>query len=344
MSATLDALNLGFDDFASEVSDGYYDPAFAVTTFDDFRFGAMGSVGDLPFRLEQQLTTEVWRIQAALDELTIHYGADAPESSTEALFQVLTGAGYDQNCDGAWTEEEDVLPFVAHSGDAFGGAETGTVDATVPGTGELGGVGFRQGAIPVVAYVTDNRMRDPDAGYDTPAGCPGEAGQSDVVAAAEALGAWFIGVDVGFSGAAVEQMEALALAAGSMIDPDGSGTASPLVYQPEPTGILAAVHEGLAAIPPVPAMSGTLSITLDNHSGVVSGWTPTAYETGDPLPIEVTVDFSGTVAGSRWFQFLDHYVELVNGAGQVIASQRILVVVPPDPALYDGIPPDEPTN
>ena len=39
----------------------------------------------------------------------------------EALYQALSGAGYDMNCDGVYDAETDVLPFIASAADPFGG-------------------------------------------------------------------------------------------------------------------------------------------------------------------------------------------------------------------------------
>ena len=35
----------------------------------------------------------------------------------EALYQSLTGAGYDQNCDGVYDSTTDILPFLSSASD-----------------------------------------------------------------------------------------------------------------------------------------------------------------------------------------------------------------------------------
>jgi hypothetical protein len=69
------------------------DARFSVASLADFDVGMYGEDGDLPFLLLQDSTDSVAEVQRALDRLPVSNGQDGPESQTEALYQVATGAG-----------------------------------------------------------------------------------------------------------------------------------------------------------------------------------------------------------------------------------------------------------
>jgi hypothetical protein len=204
-----------------------------LATFDDYAYGSYGSsaYGDTPFLLRAQQTDDPSVVRDALNATPIHGGSDGTEAGIEALYQALTGAGYDQDCDATYDGPTDVKPFIADPTDPFGGVAGQFYDSTDQSTGNVGGMGFRADAtVRVVVYTTDNYMRDPAAGYPSPGGCPADADADDVGAAALASGVYLIGIGDG-STLALEQMRALADATGSLADVDGDGEADdPLAY------------------------------------------------------------------------------------------------------------------
>jgi hypothetical protein len=211
-----------------------YDPHVGVGVFSEFSAYPMSSGGgDVPFRLDQQLTGDLDAAWDALEDVSIIWGGnvDWPETSIEAIHQAVTGDGYDLGCDGTYDASEDVSPFVASKDDPFGGKGGQAYDITDDSTGELGGMGFRASAIPILLLVTDADMRDPEAGYAVPGGCPGEAGMSDVIAELNDLGAYFIGLSVS-GDLAVAQMTEICEATGSYADL-GDGRV-PLVFSYTP--------------------------------------------------------------------------------------------------------------
>ncbi len=224
MSGTASQVASGFQSIASKLAEAREDFTYGFATFDDYNYSSYGAGEDKPFDLQQQQTTNVGLVQAALDAISIHSGGDGPESGIEALYQAATGAGYDQDCSGTRDRSTDVSPFVASASDAFKGRLPGTYDAAVEGTGELGGMGFRDSAVPIFVLATDNYLRDPDAGYPSPGGCPFDAGASDTISAILALEGQFIGIAV-TNLEPLAQMEALAAATGSYGDMDGDGLA-----------------------------------------------------------------------------------------------------------------------
>ena len=129
-SLSADIIPLAIDVFA--------DTAFAVTRYDDFPCTPYGSGIDVPFELFQRVTTDIEAVQAAVDSLGLHSGADFSESAFESLYQIATGAGQDGCTPGI------VPPFDPDVDRVEGVAD-----------GEDGGVGFREGAFPIIVHITD---------------------------------------------------------------------------------------------------------------------------------------------------------------------------------------------
>ncbi len=109
--------------------------AFGCAEWQDFPVCGHGytSHGDLPFRLLQTPTTDENIAQAGVDSLTLRYGGDRPESGYESLYLLATGAGT------SW-KGGSIPPY------------------TGPG---IGGVGFREGSIPIVLHITDADSHTP---------------------------------------------------------------------------------------------------------------------------------------------------------------------------------------
>ncbi len=235
MGGTITAVATEFNTMVGDLAALLPDAGYGVSGHDDYAYGGFGSPGtDKPFYLRQQVTTDTSLVQTGFSSLTTHSGNDGPESGTEALYQAASGAGYDQDCDGSYDASTDVVPFVADAGDPFGGSGGSEYDSTTPDGGTLGGLGFREYALPVIVLAGDNYLRDPESAnpaYNgTPGGCPIDAGMSDVRTAFTDLGAYFVGVSVnGTTG--YPQMEQLAIDIGSLADLDGDGVADEPVVQ-----------------------------------------------------------------------------------------------------------------
>ena len=278
------------------------DLAFGVAEFQDYAQDPFGYwwFNDKPFTLNQQVTTNTTLVQSALDGLTpiFHDGADFPESSMEALYQTLTGVGYDHDGDdildvssSASVDNTDVPPFIADSSDAFGGTAPGIYSSSVPGTGTLGGAGFRDGSIPIVVYTTDNLMRDADqsATFGLPSAAANPAGQSDVVAAAADTGARLIAI--GTDSTPQPQMTGLANQTGSLADIDGNGSIEPLVFVGIDSAVVSFVIDGVEAL----VNSGQFDLTLeidDQGLGFVTDIQPAVHSN---VTVNTTVNFSVTL-------------------------------------------------
>ena len=265
-----DVLNAMANNFGQVVSGiTIPDVAFAVAEFDDYVYSDLGYwqwhnglfmtyPEDKPYRLVQQVTTNTTMVSSALSSLGIRNGGDLPESAMEGLYQAAAGLGYDLNCNFGYDSQTDVYPFhsvpTGPGMDAFHGNVPGVYDPFTPGTGNLGGAGFRDGALPVLVYTTDTFMRDADqpATYGLPPMCGNPAGSSDVVAAAADIGAKLIGIGVqgtaGGSTSPIPQMNALAIQTGSTADIDSNGTLEPLVFQGTSSATVANVISGVEAL------------------------------------------------------------------------------------------------
>lgn len=185
-----------FGDIVEELNESIDDITFGVAIYQDYNASPYGGNTELPFLLKAQQTANTARVLDALTDLRDgSWHSDEPASTMEALYQALTGAGYDQECDGDLHETEDVQPFRSSSSDPFGG-RGGDSYSSKSGDGTLGGMGFREGALPIVIFVTDSSLRDPDSGYPSPGGCSLDAGSVAVAQAKSDLGARIVGVAV----------------------------------------------------------------------------------------------------------------------------------------------------
>jgi hypothetical protein len=120
---------------------------FGVGAYEDFpispygesncTYGAVGGP-DQPFELFAEVTDNVPAVQAAVNQLgiggnAIGCGNDGPESAIEAMYQIATGSGL------------------------AGPAPT----SVAPNATGIGGVGFRQGSMPIIVNITDAVSHDP---------------------------------------------------------------------------------------------------------------------------------------------------------------------------------------
>ena len=184
------------------------DSAFGVSAYEDFPLNPFGDAAcmgnpsnpDQPFSLFQQVTDSTSLVDRAIRRLDMPLGCgrDLPESGYEALYQIATGEGI------AWPGGS-IGPFVS--------------DPDTPGGGELGGVGFRADAFPIVIHVTDAASHLPME-YATQ-GIVGAHDQDDVVAAFAARSARL--VSIASQADARPQLVELALATESVVPPEMGG-------------------------------------------------------------------------------------------------------------------------
>lgn len=335
MSSTLSGVASEFATLVTELSREIPDAEYGVATYDDYAYGSYGysSSGDKPFELRQEVTSNTSQVQTVLRSLGTHYGGDGPESGMEALYQGLTGIGYDQNCGRTYNSDTDVKPFIASSSDPFGGGGGQFRTGSYAGGGTRGGFGFREYALPVIVYVTDNYLRDPESGYGAPGGCPGDAGRSDVIAAANDLGAYLIGISASGS-TPVSQMNDLADNTNSFADTDGDGRANDrLVFTwtgsstTLRTTIVDAIKDLVSSI-----QFDRVSLAVENDPyGFVTGITPAYYEmssSADGETVEFQLDFRGAVAQGEEDEVYTLTLNIFGDDTVLLDTLDIFVVVP----------------
>ncbi len=336
MGSTL--LNLDFAAIDAGLSTSYGDVHYGLASYDDYAYEPYGypSGGDLPFILYQQITDDVSSVDTALSGVGLHYGGDGPESAMEALYQLLTGTGYDQDCDGSFDSTTDVAPFIESSSDPFSGAEVGPYDSTTSGGGNVGGIGFRSTALPIVVYITDYDLRDPDNGYSSPGGCPADAGSLDVETAAGDLGAFLVGIQVNnYTTTPYTQMVDLATNTGSLADTDGDGAYDdPLAYSVASasllnTTIIDAINDIDGAIIAREYDEVWIEASTDPY-GLVSSISPSTYTSvvATDWPLDFDITWTGSLPAVATAQTVTVSFS-VYGDSAVIGNFDVLVEIPP---------------
>lgn len=335
MSATIPLAITDLVALARDLSTELVDPRVGVARFQEYAALPMSGGNDVPFFLEQQMTSDLATALAGISKVKVDPSAgnrDWPETGMEAIYQAMTGEGYDLGCDGTYDAAEDVLPFLSSRSDPFGGTAGQAYDRSDPSTGREGGMGFRPRSTPVVIVVTDADLRDPDAGYAVPGGCPGEAGESAVVRAMNDRGAKIIGLSVNGI-LPVGQFEDLASATDSYADADGDGVPESLVfsYTPGDTALRADLVRAISELSPALEIDEVAaSVAVDEQGFVVDAGEPQRrvsdrFDDGDEVPF--TLLLRGTAAASTSDQVFRVVVRFGED-GKDAADQVLWVVVP----------------
>jgi hypothetical protein len=184
------------------------DSAFGVSYFDDFPVNGYGSeysnflgtCHDLPFGLLQSPTTDTSVAQAGVNQLSLHCGNDGPESGYESLYKIATGT------------------TLSWSG--------GSVAA--------GGVGFREGTIPIVFHITDAAAHDSNnTPYDS-SYVYTIFNQSQVISAMNTIGAKVVSVlsSSGYNTSnARNQLTAISNGTGAVVPSCANAGRTTLIYE-----------------------------------------------------------------------------------------------------------------
>jgi hypothetical protein len=335
MGSTVSAVSSEFSNIVSELNTVIPDAQYGSATFDDYRYASYGSGSDLPFYLRRQITSDISAIQSTLLSTPLHSGADGPESGMEALYQAASGAGYDQDCNGT-LDSTDVPPFMSDPSDLFGGVVQ-SYDASSAGGGTNGGFGFRDFALPVIIYAIDNVLRDSDSGHGggTPGGCPLDAGNSDVTAAVDAIGAKLVGMAVNWGGG-YDQMLSLAHSTGSYADTTGDGTVDdPLVFSWSSssgafrTTVVDAIQDLIHSV----EFSTVEMFSPDDVYGFVRNITPERYEgvsvgSGDDVTLEFEVELQAMIPPSLDDRVFNVTLLAIGDGAVALGEVNLLILVP----------------
>ena len=143
------------------------DLGFGVGRFEEYGNFAYEYSTGRPFVLNQPIVTAstsgyMAAIQAALNRTTPGYGGDGPETDIEALYQLVTGAGFDGNNNGSVLDSgraglaaTQLTPGASGDVPSFTSFTADPANGIMPAAGSIGGAGFRSGALPVILLATD---------------------------------------------------------------------------------------------------------------------------------------------------------------------------------------------
>jgi len=326
------------DQLVTELFSRYDNMALGFGIYDDYNYSGWSSSSGTPFRLAHQISTDSSSIRSAASGMSMTYGGDAQGSGYEALYQAATGHGYDQECDGSYSSSTDIQPFEADTWDAFGGSVTGTYSDAVVGTGDLPGVGFREGALPVFFFAADNRVRDSAYGDSMPSStCSSPATFDMAVDAINEMGGKVLGINVyeywSSDSMLQAQLNDLAEATSSYIDRDGDGAKDDpaALYGSWDWPAISTVVDALWDLAEERMLNGSFQIGDDPR-----GW----VEIVDPITeIEsvthgevVTVSFAVTVSAEPQNEdgFYQASIELWNTDEDLLFTHPIWVIIVPD--------------
>lgn len=192
------------DTIAPGVQAAIPDAQLGVATFADFPVSDCGEAEDRPFNLVLPVTSDLARVQAAVNGVAVSRGGDPPEAQVEALYQTTTGEG--------------LGTFIPAS---FG----------CP-AGGFGFACFRSDALPVILLFTDDFWHDGPGNSDPfSLACPNLLASvtphdyADAVSVLQARGVRVMGLFSGTEAGARAPMDQIATDTGAL---DGSGR--PLVF------------------------------------------------------------------------------------------------------------------
>jgi len=357
MTDTLDDMKNNFVAATQDLQNLIPDLTYGVVSFDDYNYTpagmdpgfGFGSGNDRPFHHRQQQTSDASLAQQALLSLSADGGDDWTEASVEALFQTATGYGYDQNCNGSFDSDADVLPFQSLATDAFGGTSAQRYIPGVPGTGDLGGNGFRTGAVPIFVYATDATIRNSfppfgegPHGNSPPTGCALDAATPMLFDALSDLNARAIGVAVGDEvESPIPAMEAIATATDSWLDFNGNGvqdSGESMVYSSTDFSIVDLVVDAIAEF----TANVTYDMTMeaeDPTGALVSVDPPSISDVPAMSTVEFTITLEPTPATAATL-FSDQVfvvpTTLLGDGAVVLAEWDLVFTVTPTPLLPPG--------
>jgi hypothetical protein len=143
------------------------DFGFGVGRFEEYANFASEYATGRPFVLNQPIVAAstpgfATAIQAALDRTAPGYGGDTPETDIEALYQMASGAGFDGNNNGTTTDSgaaglvsSQLTPGASGDVPSFASFTVDAAGNVLPASGNIGGAGFRPGALPIILTATD---------------------------------------------------------------------------------------------------------------------------------------------------------------------------------------------
>lgn len=143
------------------------DLGFGVGRMEEYANFAYEYSTGRPFVLNQPIAAAsnsgtMAAIQAALNRTAPGYGGDQPETDIEALYQLVTGKGFDGNNNGSVLDSgaaglaaTQVSPGDSGDVPSFASFQPDPANSVMAPAGNVGGAGFRSGSLPIVLLATD---------------------------------------------------------------------------------------------------------------------------------------------------------------------------------------------
>lgn len=260
------------------------DLGFGVGRFEEYGSFAAESATGRPFILNQPIVASSTTgfsasIQSALDRMAPGYGGDLPETDIEALFQVVTGMGFDGNNNGtvldsgaAGLASTQLTPGASGDVPSFASFAADPANNVLPAAGNIGGAGFRPGALPIILTATDTGFA-----YQ-PKGETSVTGQGGLTLPLSSLTQTSRASTPFASGAGIQETITGLNALGALVV--GLGT------NPEATSDPRLGLESLAR----------LTGAINQSTSVIPNGTADPIAPGDPLYFQIGAGFGSTVA------------------------------------------------
>ncbi|MFN0053016.1 MAG: SdrD B-like domain-containing protein [Planctomycetales bacterium] len=260
------------------------DLGFGVGRFEEYANFAYEYSTGRPFVLNQPIvaastTGYMTAIQAALDRTTPGYGGDQPETDIEALYQLVTGTGFDGNNNGsvldsgaAGLASTQLNPGGSGDVPSFASFLADPAHSVMAAAGNVGGGGFRAGALPIILTATDTGFAFQPKGETTITGVGG------VTLPVSALSETSRPTTPFDSGAGIQQTVTALNALGALVI--GLGTNPQANLDP---------RQGLESLSKLTGAVNHSTATIDN--GTADPIAP-----GDPLYFQISSGFSASVA------------------------------------------------
>lgn len=260
------------------------DLGFGVGRFEEYGNFAYEYSTGRPFILNQPIVAAstpgyMTAIQAALNRTTPGYGGDQPETDIEALYQLVTGLGFDGNNNGsvldsgvAGLASTQLTP--GNSGDvpSFASFQADLANSVLPAAGNVGGGGFRPGALPIILTATDTGFAYQPFGETSITGVGG------VTLPISALTGTSRPTTPFNSGAGIQETITALNALGALVI--GLGTNPQATLDP---------RQGLEAL-------STLTGAVNHSTTTIANGTADPIAPGDPLYFQISSGFAGSVA------------------------------------------------
>ncbi|MCA9095508.1 MAG: hypothetical protein KDA68_18645, partial [Planctomycetaceae bacterium] len=260
------------------------DLGFGVGRLEEYGSFASENATGRPFILNQPIITSdtvgfSTSIQAALDRTAPGYGGDTPETDIEALFQLVTGLGFDGNNNGSFLDSgpaglasTQLTP--GNSGDVpnFGSFVADPANNVLPAAGTIGGAGFRPGALPIILTATDTGFAYQPKGETSITGVGGlTLPLSQLTQASRGTTPFNYGAGIQETVTGLNALGALVI---------GLGTNPQATLDP---------RQGLEAL-------ASLTGSINRSTTTIANGTADPIAPGDPFYFQISSGFGGTVA------------------------------------------------